>query len=125
MKDDGMIILTSINYLTDDNEKIEESVRSFFDGQKNTLLLPEFVKGFVRYDKAGSEIGEKPEIKEAQVLEAVPSDTVIVDKMTGKKMILLGVTNYAISVDKDGKICLSDIQDVRVLLTAEQKALLE
>lgn len=65
------------------------------------------------------------EIKEATVLEAVPSDIVVMDKDTGKKMILLGITNYAISADKDGKICVSDIQDVRVLLTAEQKALLE
>lgn len=65
------------------------------------------------------------EIKEATVLEAVPSDIVVMNKDTGKKMILLGITNYAISADKDGKICVNDIQDVRVLLTAEQKALLE
>lgn len=65
------------------------------------------------------------EIKEATVLEAVPSDIVVMNKDTGKKMILLGITDYAISADKDGKICVSDIQDVRVLLTAEQKTLLE
>lgn len=31
------------------------------------------------------------EIKEATVLEAVPSDTVFVNKKTGEKMILLNV----------------------------------
>lgn len=70
------------------------------------------------------------EIKEATVLEAVPSNTVVLDKCTGKKMILLSLTStddddYFIGVDKNGEIRVRDIQDVRVLLTAEQKALLE
>lgn len=76
------------------------------------------------------EVKDMTEIKEATVLEAVPSDIVVMDKDTGKKMILLSLTStddddYFIGVDKNGEICVSDIQDVRVLLTAEQKALLE
>lgn len=130
MKDDGMIILTNLPYLADDSEKIEESVRSFFDGQKNTLLLPEFVKGFVRYDKAGSETGENPEAKEATVLEAVPSDMVVVDKKTGEKMILLNFTatdqeDYYIAVNKDSALSSGRKCDITVLLTDEQKKLLE
>lgn len=65
------------------------------------------------------------EIKEATVLEAVPNDTVVVDKCTGEKMILLGFTNHAILAGKDGKIRVRDLQDVKVLLSDEQKKLLE
>ena len=83
------------------------------------------VKMLVGINLTEREVKDMAEIKEATVLEAVPSDIVVIDKDTGKKMILLGITNYAISADEDGKICVSDIQDVRVLLTAEQKALLE
>ena len=49
------------------------------------------------------------EIKEATTLEAVPSDIVVMDKDTGKKMILLSLTStddddYFIGVDKNGDL---------------------
>lgn len=70
------------------------------------------------------------EIKEATVLEAVPSDMVVVDKVSSKKMILLGFTSeegcdYVIGVDKDGEIYVRVVEDIKVLLTEEQKSLLK
>ncbi|MCI6495916.1 MAG: hypothetical protein MSA01_02465 [Anaeromassilibacillus sp.] len=70
------------------------------------------------------------EIKEATTLEAVPSDTVVVDKKTGEKMILLNLTatdeeDYYIAVNKDGGLSSGRKCDITVLLTDEQKKLLE
>lgn len=70
------------------------------------------------------------EIKEATVLEAVPSDIAVMDKDTGKKMILLNVTstiinNYYIAVQKNGDVRCGSVDKIKVLLTDEQKKLLE
>lgn len=76
------------------------------------------------------EVKDMAEIKEATVLEAVPSDTVVIDKKTGEKMILLNVTStvindYYIAVNKDGALSSGGKCDITVLLTDEQKKLLE
>lgn len=77
------------------------------------------------------EVKDMSEIKETTLLEAVPSDTVIVDKCTGEKMILLGFTtddeylDFAITADKYGDIHTRKILHITVLLTEEQKKLLE
>lgn len=71
------------------------------------------------------EVKDMAEIKEATVLEAVPSNTVVLDKCTGEKMILHSFTNHAILAGKDGEIRVRDIQDIKILLTDEQKRLLE
>lgn len=71
------------------------------------------------------EVKDMAEIKEAIVLEAVPNDTVVEDKYTGEKMILLGFTNHAILAGKDGEIRVRDFQDIKVLLSDNQKRLLE
>lgn len=76
------------------------------------------------------EVKDMAEIKEATVLEAVPSDIVIMDKDTGKKMILLDVTStvindYYIAVQKNGDVRCGSVNKIKVLLTDEQKKLLE
>lgn len=76
------------------------------------------------------EVKDMAEIKEATVLEAVPSDTVVVNKKTGEKMILLNLTatdeeDYYIAVNKDGELSSGRKCDITVLLTDEQKKLLE
>lgn len=76
------------------------------------------------------EVKDMAEIKEAAVLEVVPSDTVVVDKKTGEKMILLNLTatdeeDYYIAVNKDGELSSGRKCDITVLLTDEQKKLLE
>lgn len=77
------------------------------------------------------EVKDMAEIKEATVLEAVPSDTVVEDKCTGEKMILLGFTtddeylDFAITVDKYGDIHTRKIFHIAVLLSDAQKKLLE
>lgn len=71
------------------------------------------------------------EKKEAtDVLEAMPSDMVVVNKMTGDKAILLSLTgtdnqNHFIAVDKNGELLIGDIGRIKVILTDEQKALLK
>lgn len=51
---------------------------------------------------------EKNDLILGKLLEAVPSDIVVMDKDTGKKMILLGFTNHAILAGKDGEIRVRD-----------------
>lgn len=74
---------------------------------------------------------EKNDLMFGKLLEAVPSDTVILDNATGEKMILLGFTSdeedydYVIVVDKDGEIHIRNVADVKVFLSAAQKQLLE
>lgn len=75
------------------------------------------------------EVKDMAEIKEATTLEAVPSDMVVVDKVSSKKMILLGFTSeegcdYVIGVDKDGEIYVRAVENIKVLLSAAQKKLL-
>lgn len=70
------------------------------------------------------------EIKEAAVLEVVPSDTVVVDKKTGEKMILITTTStdesdYYLAVNKDGDLVTGSVKGIKLLLTDEQKKLLE
>lgn len=71
------------------------------------------------------------EIKEAtSVLETYPSDTVVLNNKTGEKAILLSLTStdnddYFIATDKRGKLVRGSIDMIKVLLTDEQKALLE
>lgn len=55
------------------------------------LMEAEERESFIKF--VALQKGEKPEAKEATVLEAVPSDTVVVDKKTGEKMILLTTTS--------------------------------
>ena len=76
------------------------------------------------------EVKDMAEIKEATVLEAVPSDIIVVDKKTGEKMILLNLTatdeeDYYIAVNKDGELSSGRKCDVTVLLCDAQKQLLE
>lgn len=71
------------------------------------------------------EVKDMAEIKEATTLETTPNDIVVLDKCMGKKMILLGFTNHAILSGKDGEIRVRDFQDIKVLLTDDQKKLLE
>lgn len=76
------------------------------------------------------EVKDMSEIKEATVLEAVPSNTVVLDKCTGKKMILLSLTatdeeDYYIAVNRDGELSSGRKCDIAVLLTDKQKKLLE
>lgn len=76
------------------------------------------------------EVKDMVEIKEATALEAVPSDIVVMDKDTAKKMILLNVTStdcndYYIAVQKDGDVRCGSVDKIKVLLTEEQKKLLE
>lgn len=76
------------------------------------------------------EVKDMAEAKEATVLEAVPSNTVVLDKDTGKKMILLNVTStvindYYIAVQKNGDVRCGSVNKIKVLLTDEQKKLLE
>lgn len=75
------------------------------------------------------EVKDMAEMKEATVLEAVPNDTVVLDNATGEKMILLKVTStncadYCIAVDKDGDVQCRCVDEIKVLLTDEQKKLL-
>lgn len=76
------------------------------------------------------EVKDMSEIKEATLLEAVPSDTVVVDKKTGEKMILLTTTttdesDYYLAVNKDGDLVPGNIREIKFLLSDEQKRLLE
>lgn len=76
------------------------------------------------------EVKDMAEIKEATVLEAVPSDIIVVNNTTGEKMILLNLTatdeeDYYIAVNKDGKLSSGRKCDITVLLSDEQKRLLE
>lgn len=76
------------------------------------------------------EVKDMTEIREATVLEAVPSDTVVVNKKTGEKMILLNMTStncddYYIAVQKDGDVRCGSVYEIKALLTEEQKKLLE
>lgn len=73
---------------------------------------------------------EKNDLMFGKLLEAVPNDTVVVDKKTGEKMILLNLTatdeeDYYIAVNKYGEISSGRKCDITVLLTDEQKRLLE
>lgn len=76
------------------------------------------------------EVKDMAEIKEAIVLEAVPNDTVVEDKYTGEKMILLTTTStdesdYYLAVNKDGDLVTGSVKGIKLLLTDEQKKLLE
>ena len=76
------------------------------------------------------EVKDMAEIKEATVLEAVPNDIIVVDNTTGEKMILLNVTStncddYYIAVQKDGDVRCGSVDEIKILLTDEQKKLLE
>lgn len=76
------------------------------------------------------EVKDMAEIKEAAVLEVVPSDTVVVDKKTGEKMILITTTStdesdYYLAVNKDGDLVTGSVEGIKLLLTDEQKKLLE
>ena len=73
---------------------------------------------------------EKNDLILGKLLEAVPSDTVVVDKKTGEKMILLNMTStncddYYIAVQKDGDVRCGSVDEIKILLTDEQKKLLE
>lgn len=73
---------------------------------------------------------EKNDLMFGKLLEAVPSDTVVVDKKTGEKMILLNLTatdeeDYYIAVNKDGELSSGRRCDITVLLSDERKKLLE
>lgn len=73
---------------------------------------------------------EKNDLILGKLLEAVPSDIVVMDKDTGKKMILLNVTStvindYCIAVQKNGDVRCGSVNKIKVLLTDEQKKLLE
>lgn len=73
---------------------------------------------------------EKNDLMFGKLLEAVPNDTVVVDKKTGEKMILLNLTatdeeDYYIAVNKYGELSSGRKCDITVLLTDEQKRLLE
>lgn len=68
---------------------------------------------------------EKNDLMFGKLLEAIPNDTAVEDKCTGKKMILLGFTNHAILAGKDGEIRVRDFEDIKVLLSDDQKKLLE
>lgn len=73
---------------------------------------------------------EKNDLMFGKLLEAVPSDIVVMDKDTAKKMILLGFTStdcndYYIAVQKDGDVRCGSVDKIKVLLTEEQKKLLE
>lgn len=75
------------------------------------------------------EVKDMAEIKGAIVLEGVPNDIIVVDNTTGEKMILLKVTStncadYCIAVDKDGDVQCRSVDEIKVLLTDEQKKLL-
>lgn len=85
-------------------------------------------RSFLEFTKNKSLGGEKD--IEATELETMPSDTVVVDKKTGEKMILLKVTStncadYCIAVDKDGDVQCRSVDEIKVFLTDEQKKLLE
>lgn len=76
------------------------------------------------------EVKDMAEIKEATVLEAVPNDTVVVDKKTGEKMILITTTStdesdYYLAVNKDGDLVTGNVREIKFLLSDEQKRLLE
>lgn len=73
---------------------------------------------------------EKNDLMFGELLEAVPNDIVVVDNTTGEKMILLKVAStncadYCIAVDKDGDVQCRSVDEIKVLLTEEQKRLLE
>lgn len=76
------------------------------------------------------EVKDMAEIKEATVLEAVPNDTVVVDKKTGEKMILITTTStdesdYYLAVNREGDLVTGNVREIKFLLTDEQKKLLE
>lgn len=73
---------------------------------------------------------EKNDLIPGKLLEAVPNDIVVVNNTTGEKMILLNLTatdeeDYYIAVNKDGELSSGRKCDITVLLTDEQKRLLE
>ena len=73
---------------------------------------------------------EKNDLMFGKLLEAVPNDIIVVDNTTGEKMILLNVTStncddYYIAVQKDGDVRCGSVDEIKVLLTDEQKKLLE
>lgn len=73
---------------------------------------------------------EKNDSMIGKLLEAVPNDTVVVDKKTGEKMILLTTTStdesdYYLAVNKDGDLVTGNVREIKFLLSDEQKRLLE
>lgn len=73
---------------------------------------------------------EKNNLILGELLEAVPNDTVVADKKTGEKMILLSLTStddddYFIGVDKNGDLVTGNVREIKFLLSNEQKRLLE
>lgn len=73
---------------------------------------------------------EKNDLMFGKLLEAVPNDIIVVDNTTDEKMILLNLTatdeeDYYIAVNKDGELSSGRKCDITVLLTDEQKRLLE
>lgn len=57
-------------------------------------------------------------------------DIIVVDNTTGEKMILLNATStncddYYIAVQKNGDVRCGSVDEIKVLLTDEQKKLLE
>lgn len=73
---------------------------------------------------------EKNDLILGELVEAVPNDTVVVDKKTGEKMILLTTTStdesdYYLAVNKDGDLVTGNIREIKFLLSDEQKRLLE
>ena len=73
---------------------------------------------------------EKNDLMFGKLLEAVPNDTVVVDKKTGEKMILITTTStdesdYYLAVNKDGDLVTGNVREIKFLLSDEQKRLLE
>ena len=115
-------------------EKTVKGVVVQFIGDGKAVIVTE-KDGFIevklsRLRAIDREVKDMAEIKEATVLEAVPNDIIVVDNTTGEKMILLNVTStncddYYIAVQKNGDVRCGSVDEIKVLLTDEQKKLLE
>ena len=73
---------------------------------------------------------EKNDLILGELVEAVPNDTVVVNKKTGEKMILITTTStdesdYYLAVNKDGDLVTGSVKGIKLLLSNEQKKLLE
>lgn len=105
--------------------EIEKKKKEWHEGGK------QIVKGLLEGCSNGKKYDDNlEEIKEATMLEATPNDIVVVNKKTGEKAILLSLTStdegqYFVAADRYGELVIGGIERIKVLLTDDQKKLLE